>query len=117
MAKCLERFTDDEDMQAIYYKIECSRFDYNQPEFHDSPEEKQLDKLLMHLSTAALSWRAGLLRTEDLSPLQYLVRRVTRDPGGTAYLNFVSEWSSQAGLGEHPYIALVEMAKALDHDA
>lgn len=117
VAKCLERFTDDEDMQAIYYKIEYSRFDYNQPEFHDSPEEKQLDKLLMHLSTAALSWRAGLLRTEDLSPLQYLVRRVTRDPGVTAYLNFVSEWSSQAGLGEHPYIALVEMAKALDHDA
>lgn len=89
MAKCLVRFTDDEDMQAIYYKIEYSGFDYNQPDFHDSPEEKQLDKLLMHLSAAALSWRAGLLRTEDLSPLQCLVRRVTRDPGVTAYLNFV----------------------------
>lgn len=114
VAKCLERFTDDEDMQAIYYSIEYSRFVYDQPNFHDSVEEKQLDKLLMHFSMTALSWKAGLLKTEDLQPLQYLVRSVIRNSGVTAYLNFVSEFSSRADLGEHPYISLSEMALALE---
>lgn len=114
VAKCLERFTDDEDMQAVFYDIEYSRFEYDQSSFHDSVQEKQLDKLLMHFATAALSWRVGLLKAEDLEPLQYLVRRVLRDPGVVQYLAFVNEWSSRANLGEHPYIALSEMGKVLD---
>lgn len=114
VASCLERFTDNEDMQAIFYKIEYSQFEYSQSSFHGSAEEKQLDKLLMHFSTAALSWQAGLLLTEDMQPLEYLVRRILRDPGVIEYLHFVSEWSSHADLGEHPYIALSEMGKALD---
>ena len=114
VAKCLERFTDNEDMPAIFYEIEYSRFKYNAATFHDSAEEKQLDKLLMHLSTAALAWEAGLLRREDLQPLQYIVRRTLRDPGVTEYLGFVAEWSSRANLGEHPYIALANLGRALD---
>lgn len=114
VAKCLERFTDDEDMQAVFYNIEYSRFEYDQGTFHDSIEEKQLDKLLMHLSTAALAWQAKLLKTDDLQPLQYLVRRVLRDPGVIEYLGFVAEWSSRASLGEHPYTVLSEMGRALD---
>lgn len=114
VASCIERFTDDEDMQAIFYKIEYSEFEYVQSSFHGSAEEKQLDKLLMHFSTAALSWQAGLLQTEDIKNLQYLVRRILRNAGVIEYLQFVSEWSSRAGLGEHPYIALSEMGKALE---
>lgn len=114
VAKCLERFTDDEDMQAIFYNIEYSRFEYSQEAFHGSKEERQLDKLLMHFSTAALAWQVGLLKMEDLQPLQYLVRRVLRDPGVVEYLGFVAERSSRANLGEHPYIALSEMGRAVD---
>jgi hypothetical protein len=113
VAKCLERFTDDEDMQAIFYEIEYSRFVYEKASFHDSAQEKQLDKLLMHFATAALAWRAGLLKAEDLEPLQYLVRRILRNQGVVGYLAVVNEWSSQANLGEHPYIALSEMGKVL----
>jgi hypothetical protein len=114
VAKCLERFTDDEDMQAIFYKIEYSEFFYSKSTFHNSAEEKQLDKLLMHFSMAALAWKSGLLKTEDLHPLQYFVRRVLRDSGVEEYLRYNSEWSAKAGLGSHPYVALVEMGKALE---
>lgn len=117
VGKCLERFMEDEDMQAIFYNIEYSRFQYNQATFHNSQEERQLDKLLMHFSTAALAWRAKLLKAEDLEPLKYLVRRVLRNPGVVEYLNFVGEWSSRANLGEHPYKALSQMGRLLEHDA
>lgn len=114
VAKCLDRFMDDEDMQAIFYSIEYSRFQFDRATFHDSVEEKQLDKLLMHFSTAALAWKANLLKTDDLQPLQYFVRRALRDPGVDAYVSFVVEWSSRADLGEHPYIALSGMGRALE---
>lgn len=114
VAKSLERFTDDEDMQEIFYKIEYSQFSYKQHEFHNSAEEKQIDKLLMHWSIVALAWESGLLKTDDLRPLQYLVRRVLRDQGIQEYLQFVVEWSSKAHLGSHPYIALIKMGKVLE---
>jgi hypothetical protein len=113
VAKSLERFTDDRDMQEIFYKIEYSLFSYKQSEFHNSTEEKQLDKLLMHLSVAALAWESGLLKTDDLRPLQYLVRRTLGDKGVQEYLKFVSNWSSKAHLGSHPYTALSNMGKVL----
>jgi hypothetical protein len=114
VAKSLERFTDDEDMQEIFYKIEYSEFSYKQDEFHESPEEKQLDKLLMHWSIVALAWESGLLKTDDLRPLQYLVRRILGDKGVQEYLQFVASWSSNANLGSHPYIALAKMGKVLE---
>jgi hypothetical protein len=114
IAKLLERFTDEEDMQRIFYDIEYSQFSYDPLKFHGSDEEKRLDKLLMHLATAALAWRGGLLHASDLAPIQYLVRRVLRDAGVMDYLAFVDKFSSDAALGEHPYIALREMGKALE---
>jgi hypothetical protein len=113
VARCLASFTDDEDMQAIYYKIEYSKFCYISRIFHGSTEEKQLDKLLMHFSTAALAWRAKLLRNEDIKPLQYIICRILHDPGVDEYLYFVLGLSSEANLGEHPYSALSKMGKFL----
>jgi len=114
VAKCLERFMDDEDMKAVFYSIEYSTFDYNQKTFHSSTEERQLDKLLMHFSTAALAWQAGLLKTEDLQPLQYFVRRLLGDANVKKYMSFVVDWSSKCNLGEHPYNALSKMGSFLE---
>ena len=114
VTKCLERFTDSEDMQEMFYKIEYSKFEYDQSTFHDSVNEKQLDKLLMHFSITALAWQAALLTKEDIQPLQYLVRRMLRNPGVSAYLQFVSKWASTAHLGDHPYLALSQMGHALE---
>lgn len=113
VTRCLERFTDDADIQLIFYKIEYSEFKYNQ-DLHNSTEEKQLDKLLTNFSTVALGWQSGLLKDEDLLPLQYLVRRVFRNPDVKEYLNFVERWTSTARLGMHPYLALAKMAHMLE---
>lgn len=113
VAKCLERFTDDHDMQEMFYKIEYRQFVYEQDTFHESIEEKQLDKLLMHFSSTALAWQSGLLTNKDIQPLEYLVRRILRNEGVAEYLKFVSDWSARANLGKHPYIALSQMGRAI----
>lgn len=114
---CLGKFTEDRDMQEIYSSIEYSQFAYDPSAFHNSPQEAQLDKLLMLFSTVALSWRTGLLNRHDLQPLQYFVRRIARDHDVIRYIEFVIEFSSRAGLGHHPYVSFLEMAGEIEHDA
>ena len=112
VANCIQEFSTDDEMRSVFYSIEYSEFTYDSA-FHNSPEERKLDKLLVHFSNLALAWTAGLLTDKDIKPLQYHVRRVLRDPGVKQYLQFVENWSDHANLGEHPYKALSRMAAAL----
>lgn len=114
--ECLNKFSDDADMHEIFYCIEYSEFEYDPDTFHRSLQEKQLDKLLMHFSTVALSWNSGLLNIYDLQPLQYFVRRFSRNMGVNEYIHNVIEFSSRAGLGHHPYVSLLKMANELESD-
>ena len=113
VAKWLEQFADDQEMMEIYYKIEYGEFTYSQESFHGSDAEKQLDKLLIHLSNVALAQKAGLLSPKDLCPLQYLALRVLNDSNVQNYLNYVLKVAKSPGLGIHPYAALDKMKKHL----
>lgn len=112
VAKFLSEFTDNADMQSIFYAIEYSKFEYND-EFHESDAEKKLDKTLVHFANLALAWKSGLLEYQDILPAQYFVRRLLRDDGVKMYLHFVENWSDHAELGEHPYQTLNAMGKRL----
>jgi len=113
VAESLRGFADDSDIQAAFYAIEYSDFRYDES-FHKSTQERQLDKLLRHFANIALSWQAGLLTTEDVRPLQYYLLRIMRDPEVQKYLSFIEQWSSRAGLGEHPYSVLVRLGRAFE---
>lgn len=116
VAECLQRFCDDRDMQDVFYDIEYAHFMYEEVDFHGTELERKVDKLLLHFSSVALAWRAGLLRVGDLKPLQYIVRRILRDDGIQSYLQFVFEWSSRTNLGEHPFVALAMMGETIERD-
>lgn len=113
VAKWLERFVDDLETREIYYKIEYDEFKYDPSTFHPSEEEWRLDKLLLHLSNAALAQQSGLLRQENLLPLQYLARRVISNEAVKAYLVKVSEVAAKNKLGDHPYNSLNMMETLL----
>jgi hypothetical protein len=108
VSNTIREFSNDEDMRAIFYSIEYSEFQY-EDDFHNSPEERKLDKVLVHFSNLALAWQAGLLTDTDIEPVTYFVRRLLRDKGVKQYLQFVEVWSDHADLGEHPYAALTKM--------
>jgi hypothetical protein len=109
---CLKDFSSDGEMQRAFYAIEYSEFKYD-GEFHQSPHEKEYDKLFRHFSNLALAWQSGLLSTKDVLPIQYYVLRILRNPEVVKYLKFVEEWSRSEGLRDHPYAVLVRMGEAL----
>ena len=112
VAACLKGFAEDEEIQRAFYAIEYSDFRYDEA-FHRSDKEREVDKLLRHFANIGLAWQAGLLRTRDAKPIQYYVLRVMRDPEVQKYLKFLARWSSDQGLGEHPYAVLNELSKKL----
>ena len=99
-------------MQSIFYAIEYSKFKYDD-KFHDSEDERKLDKTLVHFANLALAWKSGLLEDDDIFPVQYFARRLLRNNGVKDYLSFLDDWSGHAALGQHPYQALKEMGVRL----
>ncbi|MDH4482639.1 MAG: hypothetical protein QE279_08015 [Rhodoferax sp.] len=112
VAKFLSDFADDKEMQSIFYAIEYSKFHYDD-NFHDSDEERKLDRLIVHFANLALAWKSGLLENLDIVPVEYFARRLLRDEGVKSYLRFLDNWSDHAELGAHPYQALKEMGAVL----
>jgi hypothetical protein len=112
VAKFLSDFAGNDDMQSIFYSIEYSKFKYDD-EFHDSEDERKLDKTLVHFANLALAWKSGLLQDDDICPVQYFARRLLRDNGVKEYLRFLDDWSDHAALGRHPYQTLKEMGARL----
>jgi hypothetical protein len=112
VTSCLKGFAEDEEIQKTFYAIEYSEFQYNEG-FHESPQEREIDKLLRHFANLALAWQAGLLSTVDVQPVQYYVLRVMRDPEIKKYLAFIARWSQETGIDEHPYAVLTKLSEKL----
>lgn len=112
VAGCLKEFIGDEDIQNAFYAIEYCSFTYG-PSFHNSPQEREIDKLLRHFANLALSWKNGLLNIEDIRPIRYYIVRVMQDIEIQKYMQFIDSWSKTTRLGQHPYSALVQLSDEL----
>jgi len=113
VAEWLKRFAEAEDIQRAYYAIAYSQFQHSD-DFQGSERERDVDRLLRHLSSIALAWQAGLLNTHDIRPVQYYVLRVCRNPEIKKYLGFMDRRSKEQHLGEHPYAVLNQLSEQLD---
>ena len=78
VADCLTGFARDADMQNAYYLIEYDNLRFDE-EFHNSPRERDVDRLLRHFANIALAWQAGLLSIRDVRPLEYYILRITKN--------------------------------------
>ena len=111
----LHTFLKDDIMQSAFYKIEYEKFEYRPENFHDSKEEREIDRLLRHFSNLAILWRDELLDLKDVSPLHYHISRITTDPEIIKYLSYLKErWRPRMGIEDHPYNELQSLAKALE---
>lgn len=86
------QFYQDEDMQQIYYKIEYGRFTYNIETFHQSEEEKQLDKLLSLFSNIGQLYQMGIVRDRDLEFIKYEIQIIYEDPYIKSYFKTLDYW-------------------------
>lgn len=116
VAACLKTFSEDEEIQDAFYDLEYGAFAYSE-EFHNTPQERKIDKLLRHLSNLALAWQAKLLTISDVSPVKYYVLRVVRNEEIAKYLAFMDGWAKEAEVGEHPYAVLSALCDALENQS
>jgi hypothetical protein len=112
VAGCLKDFAGDKEIQSAFYAIEYDEFVYDD-RFHKSDQEREIDKLLRHFANLALSWKSGLLRIEDIRPVQYYIFRIMNNPGIKDYMEFMTEWLKRAKIEQHPYAVLNELCEKL----
>ena len=105
----------DKDVLDIYYKIEYGEFRYDH-EFHRSPEEIKLDKLIDMYDNIAKLYRLGNFTLRDLSYVadRYLV--VYQDPSVRKYLSFLDSWYVQRGMKVKPFDAFREVGRILEEE-
>ncbi len=115
VSDCLHTFMNDAMMHEAFYKIEYDNFIYDES-FHDSDDEKKVDKLLRHFSNLALLWQGKLLNIDDIHPVQYFILRIMNNCDIEKYLSFIDEWASKSDTGAHPYSSLMVLKKALNNE-
>ena len=85
-------FVQDRDMIEIYYKIEYSKFIYDNGAFHGSETEKQLDKLLGHFTIIGRLYNLGILTREDMNFVKYEFLVIYQNQNIQAYLSFLDRY-------------------------
>ena len=114
VSDAISSFMSDDIMRHVFYKIEYGEFEYHE-DFHDSIEEKETDKLMMHFSNLAIMWNNDLLDLKDLEPLRYFICRTVHDSEIEKYMDFLLKiWldKSGTGAGVHPYGLLRELVES-----
>ena len=66
----LWKIQDDKELREIYYRLEYHKFSYGQ-EFHNSEEEKYLDKLISLLDIIAKQYFSNHLTKKDVALISY----------------------------------------------
>jgi hypothetical protein len=104
-------FTGDADIQNIYYKIEYEQFRYDQNTFHNSQEEKQIDKLLHLFCSIARLWKTDVIGINDIGEFAYEYLRVYRNENVKQYIKgWLDEWFPKTGIRIKPFGAFLELS-------
>lgn len=86
------QFYQDKEMQDMYYKIEYSIFQYDVETFHDSKEEKQLDKLLGFFSNIGQLYQMKIIKDKDLEFIKYEFQIIYEYQGVQSYFQTLDGW-------------------------
>ncbi len=106
------RFLFDEDTLEIYYEIEYDRLRY--PEhFHDSVQEKKIDKLLAYFERLGALFRLGTITLQEIGLIEYELLRVYRAASIQEYLKTMDRESRQLGQTGVQYRYFRELCKTL----
>ncbi len=106
-------FTNDKEMMDMYYKIEYGNFTYNPESFHDSAEEKRLDKLLGHFNNICYLRKLDVIKDSEFQLLEYEISRVITDDNIQSYLQFLDRILQSERKNYVKYSELREYGKNL----
>lgn len=108
------QYLADPDSAAMFYELEYGKFAYNQAEFHGSPEEIKLDKLLRCFERIAVLYEMGTISLEDLALVEYEFVRINRNPAIRDYFAFLDGWGKEPGVSHNHFDSLRKVADSLE---
>jgi len=91
-------FSDDKDMQDIYYLMEYQQFVYSKTTFHMSENERKLDKLLGLFSNIGQLYQMGIIKDTDLEFIKYEFQVIYETDGVHEYFKFLDEYFQRRGI-------------------
>lgn len=97
LASLADQYMNDRDMVNLLYDIEYARFSYSR-EFHESNDEKTLDKLLGHFDKIAALHLMKCLSWKDLELIQYDMMLVYNDENVQRYFAFLETLPDVRGI-------------------
>lgn len=96
----------DPEIIDVYYKIEYNIFNYG-PEFHGSPEEKQLDRLLSFLDLICNLYGQKIITDHEMESFRYRIRRIYINHHILRYLKFLEDYYPTTGAETRPFQSFV----------
>ena len=85
----LDRVRSDPIMQDAWYLLEYSQDWYNN-DFHESPQERSIDKLLAHLTYVCYLRKSRCVTDKEFKFFDYQIRSVSSNAGMQCYLHNLS---------------------------
>lgn len=84
------QFRTDIEVSKAFYLIEYGNFKYEQDKFHNSEEEKAIDRLLTLIDIICEMYDQGFISDREFKYFKYQITRVMDDHEIQKYLSFLS---------------------------
>jgi hypothetical protein len=91
------QYVTDSETADLFYKMEYDQFHYG-PEFHESKQEQQLDRLLSYFEKIAALYLMRVITRDDLELIRYEFIRVYKNPAVQSYFKFLDTLPDEVGV-------------------
>jgi hypothetical protein len=99
-------------MQDAYYDVEYNRLKYDE-DFHMSPKEIDLDRLLGWLDAICYLYLKRLIGKSELQIIAYEISIITANTEVKKYMEFLDNWTHSSRLPHTPFASLRKVGYVL----
>lgn len=107
------QFASDKDMQDIYYLIEYNEFHYDIITFHQSTEERKLDKLLGLFSNIGQLYQMRIIKDKDLEFIKYEFQVIYENFDVQKYFKTLDGWFQERQINHFKYQPFRDIGKKI----
>lgn len=110
------QYVTDPDTSRIFYMMEYDKFEYG-PKFHESEEERHLDRLLGYFEKIAVLYHMGVISRDDLELIRYEFIRVNTNSAVQDYFKFLDTLPQELGVSGGTFKRFRNVAAMLERNS
>ena len=116
VVELMSEHVNDRKTLDMLYKLEYGKFVFNEIEFPQSDDEKNLDKILYTFDQIALLHDLGVITRQDLSLIEYDFLRVYTDDEVQRYFSYLDKTPHGLPTNRADFRAYRKLAKKLTNE-